>query len=69
MAKLQQHALLNDFLIATQDLKQLRTQYGPESSTYRNGLQRVGRLWSVLRMTRHTDEFLQDMTLMNSIVN
>ena len=62
MAKLQQTALLGDLLTATHGLKDLKDQRGQDSTDYRNGLKRVARLWSVLRMTRHNEEFLNDVT-------
>lgn len=62
MAKLQQHALLGDLLTAAHELKNLKDQQGQDSIDYRNGLKRVARLWSVLRMTRRNDEFLNNVT-------
>lgn len=61
MAKLQQHALSGDLLIAAKELIELKAQDGEDSVGYRNGLKRVARLWSVLKMTRRNDEFLQDV--------
>jgi hypothetical protein len=62
MAKLQQHTLSGDLLMAANELAEIKIQQGSGSMGYRSALKRVARLWSVLRMTRSHDEFLREVS-------
>lgn len=61
MAPPQQRVLRNDVLQAERGLLQVEAQHGKDSPEYRQALTRMARLWSVLKLTRGQDEFLQDL--------
>lgn len=61
MPKLQQSTLRNDIHQAERTLDNIASEQGKGSAAYRNALQHLVRLWSMLKMTRRKDEFFREV--------
>lgn len=61
MPKLEQRVLKNDIFKADRALLAIEREHGKASPQYREALTRFVRLWSVLKLSRHRDEFFSEV--------
>ena len=61
MAIPQQKTLRHDVLHTQQKLATLEQIHGKHSTEYQDALKHFSRMWSLLKMTRAREDFLQDL--------
>lgn len=62
MAPPDQRILKHDLFQSQKTLRLLEQRFGKTSAEYQNALVKITRLWAMLQMTRHQDEFLSQIT-------